>query len=402
MAHLRRPELHRHARAAGPRRRVVLAGPPGLGGRGGPGVRPLPDASSAPRRTSRAADDAHRGALAARRRARRRAVPALRGRVRSARAVRHARALGRALRPGLGGRAPDLAPLRRRRGGRRPPERTRGPPNPGQLRRQAEHDRPLGRPGLRRADRARALGEHGGHRLHRPRALSRREGHLGQAGRHAVRAARPHSPARVTGRASPAGASARRSPPMSTSTPRSSTCSACRRGRARTARRWPRSLRGDAGARAGVGHRRRLRQLGAGDGRAAQVRPRRRRAELPALHVVQPLVHHARARPGGSGPAARRPTAGPASTSCRDRTSPSSASPSSPATASRSGWGTTPSTPTSSSTSTTTRRRTRTWSATAVEADMVELLRVALRRSRPRVSSSSGWASRDVRGGRRG
>ena len=46
--------------------------------------------------------------------------------------------------------------------------------------------------GLRRAGRARTVGQHGGHRVHRPRALSRREGHLGQAGRDAVRAARPH------------------------------------------------------------------------------------------------------------------------------------------------------------------------------------------------------------------
>ena len=46
--------------------------------------------------------------------------------------------------------------------------------------------------GVRRADRARAVGEHGGHRLHGPWALSRGEGHLGQARRHAVRAAGAH------------------------------------------------------------------------------------------------------------------------------------------------------------------------------------------------------------------
>ena len=51
----------------------------------------------------------------------------------------------------------------------------------------------------------------------------------------------------------------------------------------------------------GVGHRRRLRQLGAGDRRAAEVRPGRGGIEFPALHVVQPLDHHARARPGGRG-----------------------------------------------------------------------------------------------------
>ena len=141
------------------------------------------------------ADDAHRGGLVARRRARRRPLPAVRGRVRPPRAVRHARALGRALRPGLGGRAAHLAPLRRRRGGPGAPERAGGPAHPGQLRRQAQHDRPLGGRGVRRAQRARPVGQHGGHRVHGPWALSRREGHLGQAGCHAVRAARPHAAA---------------------------------------------------------------------------------------------------------------------------------------------------------------------------------------------------------------
>ena len=118
--------------------------------------------------------------------------------------------------------------------------------------------------------------------------------------------------------------------------------------------------------------------------------------ELPALHVVQPLVHHARARPGRPGPAAHRPTAGPASTSCRDRTSPSSASPSSRATAVPF-WvgnnavdahflfdlGNDP-------------QENENLRGTAVEADMVELLRVALRVGRgARVSNSCGWASRE-------
>ena len=66
-----------------------------------------------PRTMRAAADWLRRGAPG------RRALPAVRGRVRPARAVRHARAVGRALRPGLGGRAPHLAALRRRRGGRR-------------------------------------------------------------------------------------------------------------------------------------------------------------------------------------------------------------------------------------------------------------------------------------------
>ena len=147
-----------------------------------------------PRTMRTAADWLRRG------RARRRALPALRRRVRPARALRHARALGRALRPRLGGRAAHLAPLRRRGRGRGASERARGPADPRQLRRQAHHDRPLGGRALRRARRAGAVGQHGGHRVHRPRALPRGEGHLGQAGRHAVRAARPHPAAGVLAR----------------------------------------------------------------------------------------------------------------------------------------------------------------------------------------------------------
>ena len=50
-------------------------------------------------------------------------------------------------------------------------QRAGGPPHPGQLRGQAEHDRPLGGGGLRRPGSRRSVGQHGGHRVHRPRAL---------------------------------------------------------------------------------------------------------------------------------------------------------------------------------------------------------------------------------------
>ena len=63
---------------------------------------------------------------------------------------------------------------------------------------------------------------------------------------------------------------------------------------------------------AGVGHRRRLRELGAGDRRQAQVRAWRGRREPPPLHVVEPLVHDARARAGGRGPPPPARSTGPA------------------------------------------------------------------------------------------
>ncbi len=251
------------------------------------------------------------GGLAAPRRPGRRTLLVVRGRVRPARAVRHARAVARALRPRLGGRDPHLAPVRRRRGGRGAPERTRGPAHPGQLRRQAQHDRPLGRRGLRGVVRPRAVGQHGRHRVHGPRALPRREGHLGQARASCSTSRSATSPCSCTGPASPAAPSARRSPPTWTSTPPSPTCSAWRRPARRTACLSVLSWRGRS-AGPGVGHRRRLRELGAGHRRPPQVRPRRRRGELPPHHVVQPVVDHARPRLRGRGPAAAARPAGPA------------------------------------------------------------------------------------------
>ena len=134
-------------------------------------------------------------------------------------------------------------------------------------------------------------------------------------------------------------------------------------------------LRGDDGRGAGVGHRRRLRKLGAGDGRPAQVRPRRRRRQLPALHVVQPLVHHARARAGGRCPPPPARPAGHAGLHAgvgRPGDPPTLRAGRPVAVLGRAAtrW-----TPTSSSTSPRTPTRARTWCGTAVEADMVDLLR---------------------------
>ena len=64
----------------------------GAGGR--PALRPVPHVLPGRGGLPGAEDDAGRGRLAAPRRARRRTLPALRGRVRPARAVRHARAVG--------------------------------------------------------------------------------------------------------------------------------------------------------------------------------------------------------------------------------------------------------------------------------------------------------------------
>ena len=75
--------------------------------------------------------------------------------------------------------------------------------------------------------------------------------------------------------------------------------------------------RRERGAR--LGHRRRLRQLGAGHRRPAQVRPRCGRRQLPVVDVVEPLVDHAGARPGGSGAPAAAGPARPAGLHARHR-----------------------------------------------------------------------------------
>ena len=117
----------------------------------------------------------------------------------------------------LGRRPPDLAAVHRRRASPRRADRAPGPPDPGELRRQAVDDRPLVRSGARRHSTrsdswdttAVIVCTDHGHYLGDVRRAGRRrwrgDRHLGQAGRPAVRAAGPHPTARRTGRASPAG-----------------------------------------------------------------------------------------------------------------------------------------------------------------------------------------------------
>ena len=118
VAHLQRPELHRGAGAAGARRRVVLAGPARLR-RGRPRPTTARARSSAPRRTSpgRGRCGRRRTGCGAARPTTRPSSCSSTSSTRTSRSTRPSR--GRALRPRLGGRAADLAALRRRRGRRR-------------------------------------------------------------------------------------------------------------------------------------------------------------------------------------------------------------------------------------------------------------------------------------------
>ena len=102
-----------------------------------------------------------------------RPLPAVRRRVRPARAVRHAGAVGTRYDPDWDGEPHHLAAVRRRRGARGPARRARGAAHPRQLRREAVDDRPLVRPVARRARRPGLLGRHRGDRVHRPRPLPR-------------------------------------------------------------------------------------------------------------------------------------------------------------------------------------------------------------------------------------
>ena len=156
----------------------------------------------------------------------RRALPAVRRRVRPARAVRHARAVRVDVRRRLGGSpSPHLAAVRGRRGRAGRALRARRPPAPRAVRRQAHDDRRVVRPAARRARTHGPPRRHVGDRVHRPRPLPRREGHLGQARLPDLRAARAHAAARRVARALPRE-SGTRSRPTSTSTRRSATCSA--------------------------------------------------------------------------------------------------------------------------------------------------------------------------------
>ncbi len=159
-------------------------------------------------------------------------------------------------------------------------------------------------------DRAQPLGEHRGRRLHRSRSLPGREGHLGQARCDAVRAARSHAAPGALARHLPGSVRCAHHQ-------RGSARHHCRRVRRRAPRCRARRVAGAALARrggpsTGLGARRGVRQLGAGDRRAPQVRPWIRRRELPAIDVVESVVHHARPRAGGRGPASPTRRAGPA------------------------------------------------------------------------------------------
>ncbi len=174
------------------------------------------------------------------------------------------------------------------------------------------------------------------------------------------------------------GPRARRSPPTSTSTPPSPTCSAwCRAGTAHGVSLGP-LVEGSAAQ---------VREWAIGGvyGNWVQVTDGRRKYARGAAGENFPLTC---GRTGGrpcpstasrTRSGCRRPTGGPGSASCPGRTYPSSCSLSSPVTASRSGWATTPSTRTSSSTCHEDPDENENLTGTAAEADMVELLRVALR-----------------------
>ncbi len=202
-------------------------------------------------------------------------------------------------------------------------------------------------------DRARAVGEHGGGGVHGPWALSRREGHLGEARSHAVRAVGPHSAAGALARRR------RRDDMRRADDQRRHQRHAG--GRVRCAARRRRGLvahgtslapllRGEVGAGAGVGHRRRLRELGPSDRRPPQVRPRGATATTFLCRCGPTVGRPCRCTGSRMPSVCPRPTGGPASTSCRAPTCRSSGSRSSPVTVCPSGSGATRSTRTSCST----------------------------------------------------
>ena len=201
VAYLCRPDLDGCSHAARPAGRMVLRADPRLAA-ARPRLRPV--AHVLPRRGGlpRSPDDGRGRPLPARRRTASRPLVPVRGRVRPARAVRHARPVGRSLRRRAVDRRDDhLAAVRGRRDRARPDHRGRRPPHPRQLRQQALHDRPLVRPGARRVRPARPLGRHRAGRRDRPRPLSgrgaRRARPVGQAVGAPLRAARAHAAARL-------------------------------------------------------------------------------------------------------------------------------------------------------------------------------------------------------------
>ena len=306
--------LQRVGLPARPRERPLAHAPgPELGRRAV--VRPRPHALRRlarllPRR-GRLPGPAHarRGrALARARRAAPRALPAVRRRVRSARAVRHARALRIDVRPGVGRAAPDLAAVYTGGCRGRSADRAPGAAAPRLLRRQAHHDRPLVRRDPGRARPRRPVGLHGGDRLHRPRPLPGRARRVRQARAAGVRADGAHPPAgRLAGRRGghAHGAHHQRRRARDPARP-------VRRARApphaRPLARAAPARRGRLGSR--VGALGLLGPRGPRARRAQQVRARAERPECAALDLLEPLVDDAdppRARAAAA--AARRPRA---------------------------------------------------------------------------------------------
>ena len=207
-----------------------------------PGVRAPPVrrlAHVVPRRGGlpRAAHDASGRGVAADERASPRSLPVVRRRVRSARTVRHARAVGdRGTTPTWDGPRLIWPPYSTETIAKGRLATRRGPPDPRQLPVEAGDDRPLARSHPRPLDALASVGRHRGRALHRPRPLPRRARRVRQARHPDLLGPRTHAAA---GRVARRGARARstRSRPTSTCTRRSPTCSASRPRTAPTAGR---------------------------------------------------------------------------------------------------------------------------------------------------------------------
>ena len=220
----------------------------------------------------------------------------------------------------VGGPAPHVAAVPRRRAGRRRDRRAR---EARQIRasygaKLTMIDAWLGRV-LDVLDAQDRWARHRGDPVHRPRPLPRREGHLGQARRAGLRAARPHAAADRVARASSPGAAIALTTAVDLHATLLDLFGASERAPhprplARPAARGRRRL----GARArAVRH---LGPRGAPDRRRrrAQVRPRARRRERAAVDVVEPLVDDAGALDArvSDSPV---PTTAPRSTACPAR-----------------------------------------------------------------------------------
>ena len=265
------------------------------------------------------AHDGHGNQLAAPRVPGPRPLDAVRRRVRPARAVRHPGAVGVDVRRGTadagrtGDRTARVASVPRRRRLAGLDLRTPGATDPQQLRRQVVDDRPSPRKAARRTRRAGPVGHHRGDRVHGPRPLPRRRAidrgprrrhrrrHLGQAGDPPIRTPRPHPADDPLARRSRQGSDPTRD--RCAHDERRPQRHHCRHLRRPGGTSHPRPIDGAAADRRArvdprLGHRRRLRQLGAGHRRTTQVHAGAGRRQHTAVDVVEPLVDHA----GAQGP----------------------------------------------------------------------------------------------------